>query len=223
MSEAVVNDCDAIVVGSGPVGVAVALQLLKQGFKVLVLDKGREIEPEISKKIDVLKYTDKHTWKNEDYDVIKGRMKTKISGPKYKTLFGSTFPYSEDVLEGKNVFTTRSQAKGGFSNVWGSGSMPFHPDQVERLGYTSEYFYEFVEEATKILGAQGLSHSMSDERPSVYESKLHNSSLTSSPQAQSIIKELERQHSTLKTMTAMVMSMTSTVGTFLPTTIKSSI
>lgn len=107
------------IIGSGPVGALAALKLLRAGFKVTILDIGKEYAgPSI------------HSDDSE------------IKTEKLKTFKGSTFLYDlnqnlviDSVIKSPNLFP--SQSKEGFSLVWGATWEKF--DTALDLNYEEAY------------------------------------------------------------------------------------
>lgn len=117
------------VVGSGPAGVACAFALVKMGLDVTMLDAGFYLEIQRGEVVAKLGQLQPEEWDETSVRLIKDKMTTKIKGVERKYLFGSDFPYRDALkhvpIEGEQVNITPSLAKGGFSNVWGAGVLPY--------------------------------------------------------------------------------------------------
>jgi len=118
-----------LVVGSGPSGVAAALALLERGQDVMLLDVGREIEPELTaipRRLQGLAFEDWPAAERAALAAIRGPV---VGGYPRKTNFGSDFAYREapDLmpLEIQDAEILMSLARGGLSNIWGANLFSF--------------------------------------------------------------------------------------------------
>jgi len=125
-----------IVVGAGPTGVATTAALLSQGRRVLVLDAGRDLEPEIKGQVERLRDKSPTEWQPSDLRFLKDRLRATASGFDLKLSYGSDFCYRWDDARTDFVSLQRppispSFAVGGLSRAWGAGALPFSVADLE--------------------------------------------------------------------------------------------
>lgn len=117
------------VIGSGPAGVAAAHALVSRGLAVTMIDAGLMLEEKRMETVQKLRQTPPEAWDKTWLNKIRGDAKVNVGGVSQKLIFGSNFPY-KDVeqyipMVMKGVKTSASLARGGLSNVWGAGVMPY--------------------------------------------------------------------------------------------------
>lgn len=125
------SDFDAIVIGSGMSGGWAAKELCERGFKVLVLERGRQIDPEVDYK-DMLA-----PWERPNLDRIPQDEIARhypIQNPPGETskqfwVKDDEHPY--DVAEGKSFEWLRGYQTGGRSLMWGRQSYRLGPQDFE--------------------------------------------------------------------------------------------
>jgi choline dehydrogenase-like flavoprotein len=123
---------DLIVIGSGPAGVSVSKALLERGFKVTMLDVGREIDKALEQK--VLKFRSKETLSKTDFELLSKDLDINLSGVEEKKIFGSSYANrlsSYFSVNKNNTLIYLSFAKGGLSNLWGRLMMPLSKDDFD--------------------------------------------------------------------------------------------
>lgn len=121
-----------LVIGSGPAGVSVATALLARGRKVLMLDGGKALEPDLALARDDLARRSPERWSKSD--------RTSWQEPQHATppgqvrRFGSDFAmepaaatFSHDTT---GLALRSSRASGGLSNLWGSAVLPYRPEDM---------------------------------------------------------------------------------------------
>jgi len=112
----------AVVVGSGPSGIAAATALIKQGIRPLILDVGLLPEKDAFEMQIKSQKTESRYLNNEGANE---------KNPAEKTWFGSTSPYRQDQRSNlkfdKEVIARPSFGLGGMSRVWGA-TFDFYED-----------------------------------------------------------------------------------------------
>lgn len=126
-SSSAVTEALHIVIGSGPAGVSAAKALLARGRQVLMLDGGKELEPEAVARRDALAATDPASWTDQTRE---GWMTLQYAAPPGQVRrFGSDFamePAAAIMADLPGWFALRaSRAAGGLSNLWGSAVLPY--------------------------------------------------------------------------------------------------
>ncbi len=122
----VINDADAIVVGSGPSGVSVAFPLVESGMRVIVLDGGRERDERL---VPHGAYHDVRRRDSEQWRLFLGQelealRPTGPPSPKFRapsSRFATEGFAAEISVVGRDFEVTGSLAIGGFSAIWGAG------------------------------------------------------------------------------------------------------
>ena len=104
----------AVVIGSGPAGVASARALVERGLRPIVLDGGRRLEPERSAAIG-----------HVDVDELRRSFSVDLDTLPLKPVHGSTYAYAPDQVHADGFGAVPSLAVGGLSNVWGAAMLPF--------------------------------------------------------------------------------------------------
>lgn len=114
---------DALVIGSGPAGVAATAALLAAQRTVKMLDIGARLERARAESVRELSRRGKARADDPEWNFARSGLATGAKIP-LKTAFGSDFPYgSEAIFEGglpPGFGILPSQAFGGLSNVWGA-------------------------------------------------------------------------------------------------------
>src|SRR5947209_8371443 len=124
------SDTSVYIIGSGPASISCAQALVDDGYPVVILDAGIELEAKQQQTVDALLtslYWDETSLASLKYDAT-------VSGFPVKKCFGSDYPYRE-VLEYLSVQTDQvtpfaSFAKGGLSNVWGAAVLPYRAEDI---------------------------------------------------------------------------------------------
>ncbi|MBI2386106.1 MAG: GMC family oxidoreductase [Elusimicrobia bacterium] len=142
-----------IVVGSGPSGVAAASALLDAGKPVLMLDIGRELEPERCQSSRYFQYSG-HAEAGDD--------------PARKLVFGSSYPYMTDREAGliqKGTKCLASGGKGGLSAVWGASVLPFPDGEIADWPFPAAALHDHYKKAAAILGIAGAADGLAERFP----------------------------------------------------------
>lgn len=119
----------ALVIGSGPSGVACAAALLDRGIEVLMIDAGLQLEPERQAIKERLRRLAPIHWNDADLAVVRGGIEADRTGVPLKYSFGSDFPYKRAAeffpTALKQCFAMGSLSRGGLSAVWGAAVLPY--------------------------------------------------------------------------------------------------
>lgn len=149
----------AIVVGSGPAGVACAAALLEKGVAVTMLDAGLTLEPARRHDVTYLASTPRSEWDAATVSGVKGGIAVDKKGIPLKLLFGSDFPYrdAERLLHCSidNVGLRPSLALGGFSNVWGAAMLPYLDADMPDWPVQNAQLAQHYAAAARITGLAG--------------------------------------------------------------------
>jgi len=164
---------DAIVVGSGPSGIAVVHKLLSKNKKILLIDGGEQLEDEIAREIEKFRY--KETLSDSEKNILKGEPEITAKGIPIKLAYGSYFPYANAEEELKinlgKIDHLPSLAVGGLSTVWGGSTFPYRDadliDWPIKLSDLTEH-YEFV---LNFQGIAGIIDELEQDFP-IYSKKM---------------------------------------------------
>ncbi len=121
-----IHDADAIVVGSGPAGVSVALPLVESGMRLILLDGGRRRDEGLVPRgaYHDLRRGDAGQWRLFLGPRLEALRAAGPPSPKFRapsSLFA--FDGFDDAVaaEGSRFTLAGSLARGGFSTIWGAG------------------------------------------------------------------------------------------------------
>jgi choline dehydrogenase-like flavoprotein len=125
----------AIVIGSGPAGVAAAQALCDSGRRVMVIDAGDKIEAGRMSVFEALAGLEPEQWPLELAQRARDAFPVNIRQIPLKPAYGSLFPYALDdpdlPITCKDSETLPSLAYGGLSNAWGASILPFRRQDIE--------------------------------------------------------------------------------------------
>jgi len=188
----------AVVIGSGPAGMATALSLLEQGVEVTMLDAGIGLEPEIDSFTRRLSETDHRHWTDAERESIKVGTDKPIGGLLFKKIFNSDYPYRETdrflapVIRGAETWA--SLARGGFSNVWGSAVLPYHTDDMKGWCVSADDFAPHYRRVLAELPLSAVRDDLDEEFP-IYKDSFHP--LRKSRQTETLYRNLEANRASL--------------------------
>lgn len=135
-----------LVIGSGPAGIACADALLETGREVIMLDVGRQCEPERMKAAGTMSKQNPEDWDAKSLKFI-GAGPGWISSSSRKLFYGSDFAYVGEESSGLVQDGARcalSWARGGLSNVWGAAMLPYAHDDTRdwplRIGTLAPHY-----------------------------------------------------------------------------------
>jgi choline dehydrogenase-like flavoprotein len=143
------SDSPVYVIGSGPASISCAQALADDGYPVVILDAGLELEAQRQHALDALLASP--NWDEATLAPFKADADATVRGIPVKKRFGSDYPYRE-VLEhldvrADEVTTFASFAKGGLSTVWGAAVLPYRAEDIADWPITArelEPYYKAV-------------------------------------------------------------------------------
>jgi choline dehydrogenase-like flavoprotein len=125
----------AVVIGSGPAGVAAAQALCDTGLSVMMLDAGDRIEAGGMELFDALARSEPEYWPPELVRDARSAFPADVKHVPLKPAYGSLFPYALDdpdlPIVSENADTSSSLAQGGLSNAWGASILPVRQPDIE--------------------------------------------------------------------------------------------
>jgi choline dehydrogenase-like flavoprotein len=137
----------AVVVGSGPAGVACARALVGRGARVTLLDVGREAPDDARALLAALALDDPADWDPAAAERLRASTRQAMAAQReagdagvarvtrtLKPLAGSLYPYAVDEplqpLDDNAVAFYGSLARGGLTSVWGGAMLPYLDDDL---------------------------------------------------------------------------------------------
>lgn len=189
----------ALVIGSGPAGMATALALMENGVQVTMLDAGIGLEPEVEGLTRRLSLSHHRQWSEAERESLKVGKDKPIGGLFFKRIFNSDYPYRETDRHLnpsiKGAETWASLAKGGFSNVWGSAMLPYHPADMSgwciRPDELEPHYRRVLSEVPVAARRDDL-----EEIFPIHKDTFH--SLQKSRQAETLYRNMERHREALR-------------------------
>ena len=125
---------DFCVIGSGPSAISAAVALTRRNLRVTMLDAGRTLEDSRVETVARLGALDPVNWSETDVQRLKEGVSVSSDGIPMKRLYGSDFPFRTEGtdlnFDYANAGIRPGFARGGLSNVWGAGMLPFHRDDI---------------------------------------------------------------------------------------------
>ncbi len=181
-----------IVIGSGPAGIAAANALVKRGCKILILDGGEELEPEIKTSINAFKKQSPEQWDQVKLNAFSDKVSVDPKGVQVKLVCGSDYPYAavdkEIPVQPHEIgHLTPSLAKGGFSNVWGSAVMPYSESDISDWPLTLAELEPYYKEVLEFMPLSARSDRLEKTSP-IYTESPHL--LPTSKQAMKLLDSL---------------------------------
>jgi choline dehydrogenase-like flavoprotein len=156
---------EIIIIGSGPSGVASALEFSHHDVKPLVLDVGYESESAIESQenLYILKENKQTTQFliGEDFEYFKShkqKVPAKLKSPYFQ--FVTKDPNFFSVIHNNNIIT--SYAKGGLANAWGNGLMRFSKDEFAELPISLDDLLPFYVKLENEIGISGMNDDLID-------------------------------------------------------------
>jgi choline dehydrogenase-like flavoprotein len=143
------SDFPVYVIGSGPASISCAQALVDDGYRVVILDAGIELEAERQQAVDALLTSAR--WDEATQAPFKADIDAIVRGVPFKKRFGSDYPYREVLehlcVQADEVTTFASFAKGGLSTVWGAAVLPYRAEDIADWPITTrelEPYYQAV-------------------------------------------------------------------------------
>lgn len=187
------------VIGSGPAGISCAYALVNKGLDVTMLDVGLELEPERARIVKALRATEPEAWHEGVLNSFKENASLAGGGLPTKLAYGSDFAYrtadSRIPVQAKDVTTSASLARGGFSNVWGAAVLPYTSADISDWPIRVE---ELAPHYEAVLGFMQLAAQQDDLEAvfPLYSGAHHD--LRPSRQAAALMKDLEASRAALR-------------------------
>jgi choline dehydrogenase-like flavoprotein len=195
-------DVDAIVVGSGPSGVSVALPLLEAGMRVLLLDGGRQRDAELPDGAyhDIRRDSSAQwrTFLGRDLEALRavGPPSPKFSAPGARYAFEG-FARSQRI-EGDRIAVIGSLARGGLSNIWGAGIASYGDEELEAFPVTAAELLPSYERVARRIGVTGFGD---DDLDSGLDSRIPSlAPIRLSENANRLIRRYERQRAAIRAL-----------------------
>lgn len=118
-----------VVVGSGPAGIACASALVAKGIRPIVLDGGRQLQPERESAVARELVADPEEFDPILIAALKEAFPVDVDKVPLKPVYGSLFPYAVDEkhapLRTSRFAAVPSLAVGGLSTAWGASMLPY--------------------------------------------------------------------------------------------------
>jgi choline dehydrogenase-like flavoprotein len=153
-------DADAIVVGSGPSGVSVALPMLQAGMRVVLLDGGRERDAALPRgAYHDLRRSSSDQWRTflgRELEALRatGPPSPKFAAPGARFAFDG-FARSQRVV-GRQFAVIGSLARGGLSNIWGAGIACYGEEELAEFPLTAEGLLPAYRRVARRIGVTGF-------------------------------------------------------------------
>lgn len=150
---------DVIVVGSGPAGVSAVFPLLEAGFKVLMVDGGREADVKLpTQPYLVERFENAAQWKwmvGEDFHALRAKdsVSPKLRVPTHRYVFDNFIAANR--IESENFVAIGSLAKGGLSNAWGCGVARLSAEELQGYPFSQASLDRSYEIITRRIGVSG--------------------------------------------------------------------
>jgi choline dehydrogenase-like flavoprotein len=189
----------AIVIGSGPAGVAAAQALCDSGRRVMVIDAGDKIEAGRMSVFEALAGLEPEQWPPELAQRARDAFPVDIRQIPLKPAYGSLFPYALDdpdlPITCKGAETLPSLAYGGLSNAWGASILPFRRQDIEDWPVSLEELEPHYEAVLRFVPIAAERDELSEILPLYTDSP---AALRHGPQTEMLLGRLRRHATALK-------------------------
>lgn len=189
-----------IVVGSGPAAVAAIHALVAQGRKVLVLDVGKQLEPDKKESVRKMSEVESSAWTKEDLENVSGTRTGERDAVHAKTAFGSSYcqegeesPVAVEWWGGSGF--SHSLAFGGLSNVWGAALLSYRQEDMAGWPITLNDLVPHYRAVMDFVPDTAVKDDLEEILPS-YSTR--STPLEPSRQAKALFDDLERSRETLR-------------------------
>ncbi|MXY23758.1 MAG: GMC family oxidoreductase [Acidobacteria bacterium] len=188
------------VVGSGPAGLSSARALLASGHEVTMLDAGKELEPGAGEIVRRLAASEPDGWNTSDIEHLRTGSMPSSRGIPLKRIYGSDFPYRPAgihrlIEESPEIGIRPSYARGGFSNVWGAGVLPYAEDELVGWPFSRTGLAPHFRAVLDDMPLAGRRDGLADAFP-LYTDRL--SVLRTSRQAERFLSDLDHNSTELR-------------------------
>ena len=110
------------------------VDVAQKGLPVTMLDVGFQLENNRKDVVRAIRSRDPQEWDDEILKDYKSGFEVHAKGVKYKTSYGSLFPYKDAALyksHYRDVSLHSSYARGGLSNVWGASIATYDGEDIQ--------------------------------------------------------------------------------------------
>lgn len=187
------------VIGSGPAGVSAAVALTRRNLKVTMLDAGHTLEKSREQVVARLAASTPQGWSEADVRYVKEGIEPVSGGMPLKRSYGSDFPFRTDgsqlKFEYRNTGIHPGFARGGLSNVWGAGMLPFHPGDTTAWPFDLSELEEGYRGVLSFVPCSGASDDLEQLFP-VYAPRLN--SLPAGNQGKALLGDAARSQAALR-------------------------
>jgi choline dehydrogenase-like flavoprotein len=189
----------AIVIGSGPAGVAAAQALCDSGRKVMVIDAGDKIEAGRMSVFEALAELEPEQWPPELAQRARDAFPVNIRQIPLKPAYGSLFPYARGdpdlPITCMDAETLPSLAYGGLSNAWGASILPFRRQDIEDWPVSLDELEPHYKAVLRFVPIAAEHDELSEILPLYTDAP---TALPHGPQAEMLLGGLRRHASALK-------------------------
>ena len=182
-----------IVIGSGPSGVSVATARLAKGRTVIMLDRGKTLEPAHANQRGALASSAPSQWDAEQIDAYRHGQLNAPDGAIRK--FGSDYAVEPPNPATPWLGLRPSLALGGLSNVWGASVLPTAQGDIDDWPINVEDLAPHYAQVAQFMPVSGRQDTIAEVYPGFDMSGL--SPLPPTPQAKQILRRADALHGRL--------------------------
>jgi choline dehydrogenase-like flavoprotein len=189
---------DFCIIGSGPSAISAAMALTRKKLSVTMLDAGRTLEDSRSGFVRRLGALAPQDWPDADVHRLKEGVAVSAEGIPMKRLYGSDFPFRTDGtklnFDYANAGLRPGFARGGLSNVWGAGMLPFHRDDLADWPFDASELDEGYRGVLSFVPCSGAADALGDLFPN-HSDRVH--ALRPSRQGEAFLRDAARSQARL--------------------------